>query len=212
MKQLIATFFTLSLFVGILSGCNSNAQVDESKGLVSQRPSEPAQVETESPTKEIESDTRGIFGSHGTDIRMGLTQFGLEEAPISPAPEEARDVFAYTSTASYQDVLLGVSYDYSLTMDSEFQIIGASFGITNDSASNTDFIEIAKLYLGFCATMPYDASDPSHVRNWAESNIEAVGNGERAFITVGDAKFELYGTAFGDGFGSIWMDISKDNG
>lgn len=212
MKRPRIILLLLTMVLSILSGCNSNAQVDESQEIESQRPSESAQVETEAPTKEMESDTRGILGSHGTDIRMGLTQFGLEEAPISSAPEAARDVFAYTSTARYQDVLLGVSYDYSLTMDSEFQIIGASFGITNDGVSNTDFIRLAKLYLGFCATMPYDASDSSQVRNWVESNIEAVGNGESAFITVGDAKFELYGTASGDGFGSIWMDISKDNG
>lgn len=158
---------------------------------------------------ESDRDERGILGSHGTDIRMGLTTFGLEEPAINRAPDEAKEVFAFTSSTSNQDTSLGVTYDYSLTMDSAFQIIGASFCITNDSASYDNFVSLAKLYLAYSATMPYDAADSVQAKNWVNETLDSVSSDEPASITIGDATFELYGTDSGDGFGNFWLDISK---
>lgn len=177
----------------------------ESKGSPEAEPEAEPEVEPEDAP-----DERGIIGSHGTDIRMGLSQFGLEEATIAKAPEEAREVFAFSSSTNYQDVDLGVSYDYSLTMDSNFQIIGASFGVTNNSATKDNFITIARLYLGFASTMPYDAASATDAKSWVEENINNVPSENEISTTIGDAKFELFGSdAIGDGFGDIWMDISK---
>ena len=194
----------LAMLLSILGGCSADTPTSESR--------EPAQIESELPASQNQEETideRGILGSHGTDIRMGLVQFGLEEASIASAPEDARDVFAYTSATDYQDASLGVTYDYSLTMDSEYQIISASFGVTNNNATSDEFTDIGKLYLGFCSTMPYEASDTTQARSWLEDNIEAAKDGEKPSIIIGDAQFELFGTDCGDGFGNLWMYISK---
>lgn len=215
-------FFALALFLLMLislTSCGETTQDQENSPPASSQPKEqtpdttPAADENKEAETETESedlpDERGIIGSHGTDIRMGLTQFGLEEAAISPAPEEAREIFASSSSTSYQDSSLGVTFDYSLTMDRDFQIIGASFGITNNSASKDDFVIMASTYLGFSATMPYDAGEPANAKDWVIESIEkGLNEGENA-ITIGDAKFELFGTEIGDGIGNIWMDVSK---
>lgn len=162
-------------------------------------PAPQSSSDSSAPTSEMDSanDTAkpvGLAGSHGTDIRMSLTGFGLEEATISSAPEEAQSVYAYSCSTSYADEALGVSYDYALTMDGDYQIIGATFGIWNDGLiSNDDFISAAKTYLGYCATTPYGSADASTARPWAEDNSTAAIGGDEVFTTIGDAKFELSG-------------------
>lgn len=169
-------------------------------------PSEP--METPAPTENTE-DTRGILGSHATDIRMGLTKFGLEEAPFSAAPDDAKKVFAHSCIANYTDPVLGVTYDYSLTLDSNFQVIGASFGISNDGAEEDAYQTLAALYLGFCATMPYDKSDTEAAKQFVLDNIYEISAENSAELVIGDAKFELRGIKAGYHFGQCWLDISK---
>lgn len=220
MKRRILAFALSVLMLASLVACGGNSQTDDSPPP-SQLEEDADNTTPEDAAPEVEDeqesepedlpDKRGIIGSHGTDIRMGLTQFGLEKASISPAPEEAREIFAFSSSTSYQDTALGVTYNYSLTMDSDFQIIGASFGITNDSAPDEIFVSLAALYLSFSATMPYEAAVPEDAKAWVEESIVefSAENEEEITITIGDAKFELFGTVTGDGFSSFWMDIRK---
>lgn len=155
------------------------------------------------------TDTRGILGSHGTDIRMGLSDFGLPEGDIKPAPAEATAVYAFSSSSTYQDAA-GFSLDYSLTMDSDFQIIGASFNATNTDLSTDDFLSIATYYLGFSATMPYDAADAETAKAWVSDNISQAVNGNSPSTAIGDAKFELFASECGPGYGDIGLYISKE--
>lgn len=206
MKHLTAGLlaFVLLLLCACTSGTGTSPS--ESGGGETVAPSKP--VEDPVPT-EITEDTRGILGSHATDIRMGLTEFGLEEAPLSTAPDEAKEVFAHSCTASYTDEILGVTYDYSLTLDSNFQVIGASFGISNESAEEDAYQALAAIYLGFCATMPYDASDTAAAKQFILDNIYEISANNSAELVIGDAKFELYGLKAGYHFGQYWLDISK---
>lgn len=206
MKRL--TSGLLACILLLLCGCAENTSPipSESVSIESKVPSE--SVETPIST-EITEDTRGILGSHATDIRMGLTDFGLEEAPFSAAPADAKEVFAHSCTANYTDQALGVTYDYSLTLDSSFQVIGASFGISNDGAEEDDYQTLAALYLGFCATMPYDESDAEAARQFVLDNIYEISAENSAELVIGDAKFELRGLKAGYHFGQCWLDVSK---
>lgn len=221
MRRMLFPLVLSALMLFSLSACGGQGQ-QNSTSAPSQTDTNTPPIEDSEPKASPETkpeaepedvpDERGIIGSYGTDIRMGLTQFGLEEAAIAKAPEEAREVFAFSSSTSYQDTDLGVVYDYSLTMDSNFQVIGASFGITNNSATKDIFLAAANLYLGFAATMPYDAASASDAKDWVKENINNIPSENEISITIGDAKFELFGSdAIGDRFGSIWMDIEKTN-
>lgn len=208
MKRLIAG--SLAFVLLLLCSCTGGVEASpsESGGEGSTAPSKSA--ETLAPTEGVE-DARGILGSHATDIRMGLTEFGLEEAPFSSAPDDAKEVFAHSCTTSYTDQILGVTYDYSLTLDSNFQVIGASFGIVNNSAEEDMYQALAALYLGFCATMPYDESDTAAAKQFVLDNLYDINAKNRAELVIGDAKFELYGLKAGYHFGQCWLDVSKVN-
>lgn len=218
MKRSFLALVLSALMLFALSACGEQNQHGSTPAPSQADTNTPPPAEDE-PEVELEAepeaepedapDERGIKGSHGTDIRMGLTRFGLEEAAIAKAPEEAREVFAFSSSTSYQDTDLGVSYDYSLTMDSNFQIIGASFGVTNNSATKDNFVTIASLYLGFAATMPYEAASSTDAKSWVEENISSIPSENEISTIIGDAKFELKGVDSGDGIGNYWLDISK---
>lgn len=219
MKRRFLSLALSALMLFSLSACGGQEQQDSTSAPSQMDTNTPPNTESEpeiEPEAEPEAepedapDERGIKGSHGTDIRMGLTQFGLEEAAIAKAPEEAREVFAFSSSTSYRDDDSGVTYDYSLTMDSNFQIIGASFRVTNNSVPKEIFLTIASLYLGFAATMPYEAASPADARSWVEENINHVPSENEISTTIGDAKFELSGSeTIGDRYGSLLMDVSK---
>lgn len=208
MKRLTAGLlaFMLLLLCACTSEVNENETTKITEMPVPTAPTEP--IETPAPIDSTE-DICGILGSNATDIRMGLTEFGLEEAPFSDAPDDAKNVFAYSCTTSYTDQILGVTYDYSLTLDPNFQVIGASFGISNDSAEEDAYQTLAAIYLSFCATMSYNNSDTDTAKQFILDNIYEINAKNSAEMVIGDAKFELHGLKAGYCFGQHWLDISK---
>ncbi len=73
-------------------------------------------------------------------------------------------------------------------------IVDASggIGIVSKSAIN----EIAKDYLGYCATIPYDGSKPLEAKKWVINNIGNIKQGKVLSKTIGKVKFELFGTDY----------------
>lgn len=230
MKKLI--IFTI-IGLLLLSGCNSapketggeshasssnNEQLEldpavsknvPASATSDQQPQETPDVESDENETAPEADQRGVLGSHATDIRMGLTNFGLEEAAFSRAPEAAADIFAFTCSTFYTDETMGVSLDYSLTLDSEYQIISSTFGISNINCDAEIFIEYANLFLGYCATMPYDDADQAKAQQWVIDNIPLIDAENPVETTIGDASFELYVAEVNGYIGSIMLDIGK---
>ena len=155
-------------------------------------------------------DERGIIGSHTTDIHLGMEQFGLEDHSVSAAPDDAKDIYAHASSCSCENTDLDASLDYSLTADSERQLISGSFGISwLANGNNDDFVSAAKTYLGFAATIPYDTSDSDTVKAWVSDNIPSVADGDSVTTTVGDATFELSGTVGNGNYTSFELYIRK---
>ncbi len=74
----------------------------------------------------------------------------MEEPSIKSAPEEAGGTYAFSSGMLYSDPDFDVTFDYQLTADKDYQVLGATFGVTNDQLgvlSNEEFIMIAELYI-----------------------------------------------------------------
>lgn len=82
----------------------------------------------------------------------------------------------------------------SLLIDFADFIVDASGGIGIVSKSTIN--EIAKNYLGYCATVPYDGSKPLEAKQWVINNIVNIKQGEVLSKTIGKVKFELFGTAY----------------
>ena len=51
----------------------------------------------------------------------------------------------------------------------------------------------AKDFLGFNATMPYDTATPKEAREWVESTIDTLEEGQTYEKIFGNAKYEVYG-------------------
>lgn len=199
MKKLIAVILVTSMC--LLSACSASPPSNSEPEILSS--------ETENPPSQVVSP-QGIAGSHITDIRMGLSQnFGVPEGSIKGAAEEAKSVYAYSSSSSYIDPDTQYTLDYSLTSDSDFAVIGGSFGIENSyNSTDANFQNAAVSYLSFCATMPYNTQSPSEdMKQWVKDNIGTAPK-EGVSLEAGDAVWTLYSSqSVGGVTGSYWLEV-----
>lgn len=163
--------------------------------------------ETQNVTEKIEEsapvDERGIPGMKSFPIRMLLNNsFGIPYTEETAADQYEEPYFAAScmSDAASDD---GVSYDYSLTMDSDDEIIQGTFGILATTASDTQLMLAADLYFYAVAINPYDTADEETLTEWVDANL-ATANENGSSTTVGDATFTLYRSG-----SMIWIEISK---
>ena len=188
----------LACILLLLCGCTAGIgqTPSENISLESVAPSEPSAE----PSFEPPVDERGITGMDPFAFQMtAANTFGI---PYIKKESDFSDYSAYTCVSnSEQD---GISYDYSISLDSDNEIIGASFGVSALSASETDLFYAADLYFYAVSLISYDTADTDTLSAWFEESLPNASN-EAISITIGDAKFELYGM----NGGTYWVDISK---
>lgn len=157
------------------------------------------------PPEVVTSDDRGIPGMKTTAIRYTLESdpFVIPANLSKPAPVEASEVYAasYTSRGVAAN---GISYDYSITVDKDDEIIGATFGLLNSAnGSNSGLLIAADLFFYVVSLLDYDTAQREDLASWFETTLPSLK--DSAEVTFGDAKFELYVMP---GL-SYWVDISK---
>lgn len=145
--------------------------------------------QAEQTEEETEKDTRGIAGSHYYDMCYAMMENGFPQYETAYIAEEDLNLIPYSQL---DDIC---TYTYGLSYIDSGELVDGSFSIANTNLLDGEsFLEEAKTYLNFCATMPYDTMDTEKLQKWIAENIETVDSGEDgAEIVVGDAKFELYG-------------------
>lgn len=131
-----------------------------------------------------------------------MTSVNMFGIPYAKKESDDFDYSAYTCVSSGEKD--GVSYDYSISLDSDDEIIGASFGVTALSASATDLLYAADLYFYSVSLISYDTGDKDTLSSWFEESLPNASS-EAISITIGNAKFELYGMSGG----AYWVDVSK---
>jgi hypothetical protein len=60
-----------------------------------------------------------------------------------------------------------------------------------ENTNQGDPIPVAKEFLGYLATLPYDGSDPAKAKKWVEDHV-----GEVTETVIGGVRFELKGSRF----------------
>ena len=132
-----------------------------------------------------------IKGSHYTDITLNLKANGFPDANKSSI--EGTDFRTCNSKKTDFKTSSILSYDVTYGRNSE--IISASFEASNDLLiSGDEFIELARSYLSFCATFPYDNNDSERAKKWVADNINNIDSSETpATLQIGDAVFEIFG-------------------
>lgn len=187
-------FVSIALCCILLSGCGQSTQGAVSSSSASTDPAvstSSVQPDTSVSAPVENTDIVGILGSHITDVRLGLDQsIGMPQGGISHTESDVHGKFITSST--YELPGTGISLDYSLTCDGDYQITTGMIGLTSTGvSSNDDVMTIAEQYLGYCITLPYDAADTDAAKQWLLDNL---GNYEEQPQTaIGDAVFTLSG-------------------
>lgn len=215
MKKLLCLLFAICL-IGSITGCGGNPQVNTSQSQPTASTTENTSDNEQSSDSTSEStsttepaDDRGISGMKSFQTRMILNSaFGI---PLADKTEDDQSVSTYcavhyTSNNFYEENGVTVLCDYSISVDNDDEIVGASFGINAITASKTELALAADLFFYAVGLTSYDTSDTETLTAWLEENIFTVGIEETGVsIVIGDARFELYGLPGT----SYWLDISK---
>ena len=184
-----------------LSACSNAA--DGSTSL----PPEPSEQTPEPApsTSSLPQDDRGIPGMKASTIRFVLeSAFGVPWTLENIKTGVEAD-YCYSSCSSSGSDNDSVTYDYSISMDADGEIIGASFGLSaNLGTSEQDLLLAADLYFYTVVILPYDTSDEETITTWFEDELPYASS-DGTSTTIGDATFTLYGIPGG----SYWVDISK---
>ncbi len=153
--------------------------------------------DTSLDAQEEQNGIIGILGSSIRDVRISLEQAGgIPKGEISPTLDNVNGEFMSSST--YEIPVTGITLDYSLTGDSNYQITTSVFGLTSTKiATNESILSFAEEFLGYCATIPYDSADTEAARQWLTDNLNDYAN--QPSTTIGDATFTLNGAADEDG-------------
>ena len=180
----------------------------ESEGVTPE--SEPKKPEPSAEEDVDAPDERGIIGSHCTDVNMGLEHFGLPNNSFTSAPEDAWDVYRYSSSSMGTNTEIDSMLDYSMALDKDLQIVSSSFGITwSMNYDNAVFIAAAQTYLGVVASLPYTAADSEAAQAWVMDNVPTVADDGEISETFGDATYTLSGVCGTSGYTSFVLSIQK---
>lgn len=206
MKKKLSLLLLLSLVLSLAS-CGASENQADTTPLSSPVAAEEqvSEIPQDSLVSEAPADDRGIPGMKAATIRLLLdSSFGVPWTDNVPAPDEAESIYAFScsSTGSNED---NIVYDYSITMDEDEEIIGATFGVSaSGNCTQQELLSAADLYFYALAILPYDTADEDTVVTWFEDALSnSTTDGES--ISVGDATFTLYGSPSS----MYWADISK---
>jgi hypothetical protein len=95
-----------------------------------------------------------------------------------------------------------MEYDYSISLDADYEIVGASIGVSTSTFDQTqnDLLAAAADYLDEVAKIDTKYAE---LADWIAESLPSASS-DVTSTTIGDAIFELYVID-----GSAWMDISK---
>lgn len=172
----------------------SHSSDSASSASSSVAPEIPSEIEPEAVL-----DNRGIPGMNATAfLLVGEEYFDI---PYSVTPSDTPDYSAYTCVSSGRSD--GVSYDYSISLDEDYEIIGGTFGVLGVNVTDAEIFHAADLYYYALALSVLDAQEQETLISWFKESLPNATN-ENSSIVVGGATFDLYraGTLY-------FVDISK---
>lgn len=215
MKKMLALCVSLTLAFS-LTACgsqSSTSQSNQTEGSESSSVSNVSSTEqstgTSSNQPETEPDNRGIPGANYFGLCYVLSnEFGIGLGDLEPA--STPELCAYSVYSSYEDQQQSATFDYSLSLDSDEEIISATFGVTNYYSDTAMFLNQAKLYIYAVGLLPYDTAQAETTAEALYDAIDTLEDGVPFVITEGDAKFELYATKDNSGdYSSLFVQISR---
>ena len=210
-------FLTLGLVLALTlftAGCGASdtedaalqAPAETETEDIAEAPAQPADAEGSATPEEEDSDPRGIPGMSPYAVLMTMSgsPFNIPVGESVASSDAEHYAYSRISYGEGSDPFSGVSFDYSLTLDEDEEIIGASFGVSAVGASEDTLCLAADLYFYCVGLIEYNTADSDALCAWFEESIKTAGS-DGLVTTIGDATYSLYGIP-----GSMyWVDISK---
>lgn len=205
MKKILSLTLCVALSIG-LAACQSPVPVTTDPPVETPAPAQETVTPTEAAVPEEPADDRGIDGLDAFVMRSLFEgePFNVPYGDDTPAPDEAADVFAATAASS--SVSDGITYDYSLVLDSDGEIISGSVGVSSADVSADTLRSAASLYFWTALICPHDGltTDDIPADDLVEDALANASTDGYKF-TVGNAVY----TAYSAGGASYWIDIAK---
>lgn len=157
-------------------------------------------AESESSSSTIQANS--ISGSNAYDITISLqNDYSIPRGPLKNSASGS--IAAKDSTSSVTDKN-GLTLSYHLSCANDNSIISGSFTADNSgTVSASNFLNVAKKYLSYCASYPYTAANSDAASTWARTVLDKATKSGTS-VAFGDCKFTIYRTDK-----SIWMEIEK---
>lgn len=211
MKKLLipSVLLAFALFLTACGGQSSTKQSNQESSSDSNVSGIEQSTSASSNQPDAEPDNRGIPGANYFGLCYVLSnEFGISLGNLEPT--STPDLCAYNLYSIYEDPQQSATFDYALSLDSDEEIVSATFGVTNYYSDMTVFLDRAKLYIYSVGLLPYDTAKAETTAETLYNAIDSLEDGVPFVITEGDAKFELSATKDTSGdFSSIFVQISK---
>jgi len=154
----------------------------------------------------VVDETEILTGSHSLKYISGCNTYTIMENMKSdyyienPDPRETNSGYVFSALDGY--------YQYEIyTYENLTDVYMVDFSINNNGKDLVTFMQDALEYLLYVATVPYDTSDSTVVKEWIKENVAGLETGTSFEIVVGDAKFTLYGDWY---IGVVYLDVSLE--
>lgn len=141
----------------------------------------------------ISSKDIPIPGIAAADIKLNLQKLGLKFT----GPRPAKSFDGYLDDGEGVDPDTGVTLSCSIIAVDPLKIKYVTFRVDGTAVAGIlppeYFIAVAKGFLGYTATLPYDGAEPAKARAWVEENIGRANKPGSIITKIGPVEFTLAG-------------------
>ncbi len=160
--------------------------------------SAPAQTNSNAPQQQdqkTESNGQNLIpGIAAADIKLNLEKWGLKFT----GPRPLKEFEGYLDDGKATDSDTGVELSCTISALDPTKVKSVTFRAEGSLVAGAlppeAYLAVAKGFLGFAATLPYDNSEPAKARAWVEENIDKANqSGKPITTTIGSVEFTLAG-------------------
>lgn len=138
-----------------------------------------------------------IPGIAAADIKLNLQKLGLKFTGPRPAKDAVSGFEGYLDDGEGIDPDTGVTLSCSITAIDPLKIKYVTFRVYGADVAGIlppeYFIAVAKGFLGYTATLPYDGAEPAKAKAWVEENIGRANKPGAIITKIGQVEFTLAG-------------------
>jgi len=162
------------------------------------QPVEPVKEEEKQKLESEEKQSKGLIPDiEAADIKLNLEKWGLKFT----GPRPFKDDTGYLDDGEVVDPDTQVKLSCTIMAKTPMAIQSVTFradgALVAGNISPERYLAVSKGFLGYCATLPYDGSEPEKAREWVEKNLDQANQPDKPIVTViGQVEYKLAGAKY----------------